>query len=240
MTLRLTLSSYGSSTLEIGLAIDDDGHLTGYQTAGWRVGRFARDLTTKERTALERALERAQELAPELERAFAESKTSERKPRPPSGSTEQLVVAGLPDVTFASNANLPGFEELLRILRGFRENLADFPAAAIELEVSGTPLRARLKHVGDGPIDVRAAGEIRIEALVYDKDYLIVERETRTVDPAALDGPVSAGWELGLVDQLALAAPPRGGFLSVTVGPLRVDSVGDGVLRQTEFSWGSE
>ena len=232
MTLRLTLSSYGSSRLEIGLAVDDDGHVTGYQTSGWRVGRFARNLTAKERTALERALESTRSAPASLPAATS---------RPPSGSTEQLVADGLPDATFPSNASPPpGFEELIRVLRAVREDLADFPAAAIELEVSGTPLRTRLRHVGEGPIDVRAAGELRIEALVYDKDYLIVEREIRTVDPGGLDGAVSAGWELGLVDQLALATPPRGGFLSVTVGPLRVDSIGDGVLRQTEFSWGSE
>jgi hypothetical protein len=232
MTLRLTLSSYGSSTLEIGLVVHDDGHVTGYQTSGWRVGRFARDLKAKERTALERALESARS-ATALEPAATT--------RPPSGSMEQLVADGLPDATFASNASPPpGFEGLVRVLRGVREDLADFPAAAIELEVIGTPLRARLHHVGTEPIGVRAAGELRIEALVYDKDYLILEREIHTVDPGGLDGAVSAGWELGLVDQLALATPPRGGFLSVTVGPLRVDSVGDGVLRQTEFSWGSE
>jgi hypothetical protein len=232
MTLRLTLSSYGSSTLEIGLVVDDDGHVTGYQTSGWRVGRFARDLTAKERTALERALESARSAAASVPAATS---------RPPSGSTEQLVADGLPDATFASNANPPpGFEGLVRVLRGVREDLADFPAAAIELDVSGTPLHARLRHVGTEPIDVRAAGELRIEALVYDKDYFVLEREVHMVDAADLDGAVSTDWELGLVDRLELSAPPVGGFLSVIVGPLRVDSVGDGVLRQAEFSWVSE
>ena len=91
MTLRLTLSSYGSSTLEIGLVVDDDGHVTGYQTSGWRVGRFARDLSAKERTALERALESARSAAASVPAATS---------RPPSGSTEQLVADGLPDATF--------------------------------------------------------------------------------------------------------------------------------------------
>jgi hypothetical protein len=233
MSLRLTLSSYGSSTLEIGLAIDDDGHVTGWQTSGWRVGRFARDLTEKERAALQSALETARGNLPEA--------TSGPESRPPSGTTEQLVSDSLPDATFASTANPPpGYEALIRVLRGVREDLADYPSAAIELEVSGTPLRARLRHVGTEPIGVRSEAAIRVEAAVYDKDYLALEREVHTIEPAGIDGSVSEGWELELVEQVGLAAPPKGGFLSVTAGPLRVDSVGDGVLRQTEFSWGSE
>jgi len=51
---------------------------------------------------------------------------------------------------------------------------------------------------------------------------------------------VSPGWVLDLVDRLDLSPPPRGGFVSITVGSLRVDSLGDGVLRQAEFSWVSE
>jgi hypothetical protein len=239
MTLRLTLSNYGSSTLEIGLVVDDDGHVTGWQTAGWRVGRFARDLTAKERTALAQALESARSAVESARPATAES--APPPARPPSGSIEQLVADGLPDATFASNATPPaGYEELIRVLRGVREDLADFPSAAIELTVSGTPVRVLLRHVGNEPIGVRTAGELRVEALVYDKDYLILERELHTVEPPELDAAVAAGWELGLVDQLSLPTAPKGGFTSVTVGPLRVDSVGDGVLRQTEFSWGSE
>lgn len=240
MKLRLTLSNYGSSTLEIGLAIDDDGHVTGWQTAGWRVGRFARDLTAKERTALDRALvlARAPESAsstPETTQSLASGST------PPSGSTEQLVADGLPEATFASSASPPpGYEELIRVLRGVREDLADSPLAAIELEVTGTPLRARLKHVGREPIEVRGDAEIRVEALIYDKNYLVLEREQHTVEAAGLDGAVSDGWELELVGRLSLPTPPRGGFLSVNAGPLRVDSIGDGVLRQAEFSWVTE
>ncbi|QNE16603.1 hypothetical protein F1D05_00155 [Kribbella qitaiheensis] len=233
MTLRLTLSNYGSSTLEIGLVIDDDGHITGWQTSGWRVGRFARDLTAKERTELDRALESARA-------ADAQAPPAEG-PRSPSGSTEQLVADGLPDATFSSNASPPpGFEELIRVLRGVRENLADSPSAAIELEVSGTPLRARLKHIGKEPIDVRGDSELRVEALIYDKDYAVLERELHTVDAAGLDGALSDGWELELVAGLSLPTPPRGGFLSVNAGPLRVDSIGDGVLRRAEFSWVTE
>lgn len=238
MTLRLTLSYYGSSTLEIGLAIDDDGHVTGWQTSGWRVGRFARDLTVEERTELQRALDLARSAADRKGEPPAEPAAPSR---PPSGATEQLVADGLPDATFASNADPPpGFEALITMLRGVREDLAESPVAAIELEVSGSSLRSRLRHVGSEPIDVRGSGEIRLEALVYDKDYLVIESESHTVETADLDGAVSVGWELKLVDRLALSTPPRGGFLSVRASSLRVDSVGDGVLRQTDFSWVSE
>ncbi|TDU83402.1 hypothetical protein EV138_5866 [Kribbella voronezhensis] len=239
MTVRLTLSNYGSSTLEIGLVVDDDGHVTGWQTSGWRVGRFARDLTAKERTALAHALESARATA-----ASAAAATAEPGPpaaRASSGSTEQLVADGLPDATFASNANPPtGYEDLIRVLRAIREDLADFPSAAIELTVAGTPVRVALRHVGDEPIGVRTAGELRIEALVYDKDYLIVDRKLQTVEPPELDGAVSAGWEFALVGRWSLPKAPKGGFSNITVGPLRVDSVGDGVFRKTEFSWGTE
>lgn len=227
MSLRLTLSSYGSSTLEIGLAIDDAGHVTGWQTGGWRVGRFARDLSAEEQEDLNEALEAARS-------ATAASTVGGTAP---SGATEQLVVEGLPDATFASSAEPPaGFEELVRVLREVREDLAEFPVGAIELDVAAAPVR--LRHVGSEPIGVRSNGAIRVEVVAYDKDYLEVGREVRTIEVAAFDGEVSAGWELEL-GELSLAAP-QGGFLSLSVGPLRVDSVGDGVLRQAEFSWVSE
>jgi hypothetical protein len=239
MTLRLTLSYYGSSTLEIGLVIDDDGHVTGWQTSGWRVGRFGRDLTAEERTELKRAVDLARTAA--AERAQDPPSEPAAVSHPPSGATEQLVADGLPDATFASNADPPaGFEALITVLRGVREELAETPVAAIELEVSGSSLRCRLRHVGSEPITVRGGGQLRLEALVYDKDYLVIESENHTVETQGLDGAVSVGWELELVERLALPTPPRGGFQSVRASSLGVDSLGDGVLRQADFSWVSE
>jgi hypothetical protein len=244
MTLRLTLSAHGSSHLEIGLVVDDDGHVTGWQTAGWRVGRFARNLTAAERASLAAALEAAGSTPPEpAEGQLAESPPADppAAPRPPSGSTEQLVADGLPDVTFASNATPPpGFDDLIEVLRGVRENIAESPVAAIELDVSASPLSARLRHVGTEPVDVRSDGELHLAAVVYDADYLEVDRAAPPVPSAPPNGAVSPGWVLDLVDRLDLSPPPRGGFVSITVGSLRVDSLGDGVLRQAEFSWVSE
>ncbi len=245
MTLRLTLSSYGSSHLEIGLALDDDGHVTGWQTAGWRVGRFARELTAAERASLDAALDQARAGRAETVEGQPAEQSTDPPPTPsraPSGATEQLVADGLPDATFPSNARPPqGFEALIEVLRGVRETIADSPVAAIELEVSpGPPLSARLRHVGSEPVDVRSDDELRLEAVVYDEDYLEVERDVVAVATAGPEGEVSAGWELQLAERLDLAVPPPGGFVSISVGPLRVDSLGDGVLRQAEFSWVSE
>jgi hypothetical protein len=144
-------------------------------------------------------------------------------------------------VTFASNATPPaGFDDLIEVLRGVRENIAESPVAAIELDVSASPLSARLRHVGTEPVDVRSDGELHLAAVVYDADYLEVDRAAPPVPSAPPNGAVSPGWVLDLVDRLDLSPPPRGGFVSITVGSLRVDSLGDGVLRQAEFSWVSE
>ena len=241
MTLRLTLSAYGSSHLEIGLVVDDDGHVTGWQTSGWRVGRFGRELTATERASLAAALEAASHSTRPEPAEGQDADSPPTAPRPPSGSTEQLVAHGLPDATFASNATPPpGFEDLIEVLRGVREHIAEFPVAAIELDVSGSPLSARLRHVGTEPVDVRSDDELLIEAVVYDEDYLEVERAAPPVSSAGPNGAVFPGWELDLVDRLDLSPPPRGGFVSISVGSLRVDSLGDGVLRQAEFSWVSE
>jgi hypothetical protein len=92
--------------------------------------------------------------------------------------------------------------------------------------------------VGSEPIAVRGRA-VTVQVTAFGRDSAILDAATHTVD-ASVDGPVAAGWELRLVDDLGLAAPPAGGFLTVTVGTLDVDSIGDGVLRPATFSWMTE
>ena len=157
--------------------------------------------------------------------------------QPPSVSREQLAADGLPAVVLHGHAPPPrGFGDLVDLLVKLREELSDSPVAAIELDVAGSPLSARLRHVGSEPVSVRL-GALTLQATLFDEDSAIVDTATHSVEPDAVDGPVGTGWELPLVDDLGLAAPRKGGFLTVTVGRAEVDSLGDGVLRPAEFSW---
>jgi hypothetical protein len=234
MTVRFTRTSHGAPRQSLGIEIDDDGHVLSWQTSGHRVGRFARELSASERPALERALAAARDADPP-------AASDPAAPVRPSGATEQLTADGLPDVVLKTPAPPPpGFGELIELLRTLREDLADDPVAAIELDVEdGAPLRARLRHVGSEAVAVRA-GTVTVQATSYGRDSAVVDTATHTIDASGVDGPVEAGWELPLADDLGLAAAPRGGFRVVTVGTLEVDVLGDGVLRPAELSWMDE
>ena len=234
MTVRLTRTSHGRPPQLLGIEVDDDGHAISWQASGHRVGRFARELSTAERAALERALDSARN-------ADAEAAPDPAgQPVRPSGATEQLTADGLPDVVLdAHGSPPPGFEDLFGLLRDLREDLTDSPVAAIELQVGGSPLGARLRHMGSQPVTVRMA-TLSVQATLFDKNSAIVDSTTHTVDASGSDGPVGSGWELHLVDDLGVAAPRKGGFLTVTVGTAEVDALGDGVLRRAEFSWMTE
>jgi hypothetical protein len=233
MTLRLIMSYYGSSTIEAALEVDDDGRATGWQTAGRRVGRFARALTAAERRALRNALE----AGPGAGDASGETNDA---PLPPSGASEQLVGDGFA-ATFDPSIGPPeGLEQTFAVLRAIREDLEASPVAAIELDVSGTPLRALVRHAGTDPIQVRVDGALQVQITAYGKNSRVVDSITHTVDTGGLTGSVGAGWGLELIDDVGISDPGRGGFLSVSVGSLDVDSRGDGVLRQADLSWVSE
>jgi hypothetical protein len=81
---------------------------------------------------------------------------------------------------------------------------------------------------------------LTLQATLFDRDSAIVDSATHTVDASDADGEVGSGWSHPLADNLGLAAPRKGGFLTVTVGTAEVDALGDGVLRSAEFSWMTE
>jgi hypothetical protein len=234
MTVRLIHTAWGAAQQSVGIEIDDDGHARSWQTSGHRVGRFARELSASERTALERALSAARD---------ADSQATPDpagRVLPPSGSREQLVADGLSGLELDGHAEPPtGFGDLVNLLVKLREDLAESPLAAIELEVDGAPLAARLRHVGSEPVSLRL-GALTLSATLFGKGSALVDSVTHTVDPHAVDGPVGPGWVLPLVEDVGLAGPRKGGFLTVTVGTAEVDSLGDGVLRSAEFSWIAE
>jgi hypothetical protein len=226
MTVRLMYTSYG------GIEIDDAGRARSWQTSGHRVGRFARELSASERTALEHALSSARDAGAEA----APDRPGD--PLPPGEVAERLTADGLPDVVLVGHTAPPAeVEDLVELLRNLREDLADSPVAAIELEVAGSPLGAWLRHVGSEPIAVRG-DTITVQVAAFGRDGAVLDSAGYTVD-ASVDGPVGSGWELCLVDNLGLGAPPPGGFLTVTAGTLDVDSAGHGVLHP-EFSWMTE
>lgn len=233
MTIRLTRTSHSRPSRSFGLEIDDDGFATGYQTSGHRVGRFARELTARERKALDRGLSAVKE-------SDSDPADHPGAARKPGGSTEQLVADGLPDVRFDANDTPPKpFTSLLKRLIALREDLIASPLAAIELEVTGSPYSVRLQHVGTEPVPVRL-GPLTLRATLFDKDSAIVDRASNTVDATGTESPVGPGWVLELTDDLGLAPPQKGGFLTVNLGTPEIDSLGDGVLRPAEFSWMAE
>ncbi len=223
MTTRLTRTTHGTRTTEAGVEVDDTGRARAWQTAGHRVGTFARDLTPAERTALADASKAAHDADAPADDAS------------PGASRDHLVADGLPDVVLDGPASAPtGFAELVAVLRRLREDLADDPVAALELHVGAG---AVVRHVGTAPVVVRIGASVSVEVTVFDEDSAVVDQATHPVDTDATDGPVGPGWELPLVDDLGVGERPGGGFRTVRVGPLEVDALGDGVLRTTELTW---
>jgi hypothetical protein len=234
MTIRLTRTSHGTPPLSMGIEIDDAGRAAGWQTSGNRVGRFAHSLSERELKALDRALAAAKEA--EIEAA----PDSASQVQPPSGAVEQLTANGLPDLVLDAHEKPPaGFKDLVKLLRKLREKLADSPVAAIELSVAGPPFDAQLRHVGQQSVTVRM-GTLSVKATLFKRDSSIADSKTYTVDASGVDGPVGPGWTLPLVDDLAIDAPGKGRFLTVSVGAPEVDALGDGVLRSAQFVWMSE
>jgi hypothetical protein len=237
MTVRLTRSAHGRRPQSSGIEIDDDGLATGWSTCGNQVGRFARQLRADERESVARALAVAQS-AGGADGAAPAAPEAADEPRRPSGVTEELVADGLPELDLGGSST-PALTALIALLRALRDELGASPVAAIELEVAGRPLGARLRHVGVDPIRVRGA-TLSVRATTFDRDSAIVDSAILTVDGPAVDGTIEAGWQWRLTDDLGVRLAPRGGFLTVTVGILEVDSLGDGVLRPAEFSWMSQ
>ncbi len=230
MTLRLTRTTHGARTASATLEIDGD-RASCAQASGQRVGRFARSLSTRERRALDRALAAA---------ASAEPPAPPAGPFRPSGTVEQLIGDGLPELVLDSAATPPGaFKDLLRLLFRLRENLGESPVAVIELEVAGTPPGARLRHLGSDPIRLRIS-TLTLTTTLFGPDSAIVDTSSEVVEASAVDGQVGPGWAIPLVSDLGVAAPAKGGFLTVTVGTAEVDALGDGVLRPAVLSWMSE
>lgn len=235
MTVRLTHMAHGHVPQSSGLEVDDAGNAVAWKDYGHRVGRFARGLSADERGALERALASAAEAAGDVGAAAAGG------PLPPSGVTEQLTADGLPDVVVQQHAEPPaGLGDVLDLLRDLRASLTESPVAALELDVSGSPLRARLRHVGSEPLTVRL-GMLTLQATLFGPDSTLLDSATVTVDAgggeAAAVGP---GWSLPLTEDLSIPAPAKGGFLTVSVGTPEVDVWADGVLHGVELSWMAE
>jgi hypothetical protein len=235
MTARLTRMSHGPAPQSSGLEVDDAGTAVAWKDYGHRVGRFSRELSAGERAALERALAAAA--------AAGDPGAAPGGPLHPGGATERLTADGLPDVVLQPHAEPPpGLGDVVELLRGLREELTESPVAALELEVAGTPLRARLRHVGSQPLTVRL-GTLTMQATLFGPDSTLLDSATVTVDAAGETrgiGEIGPGWSLSLTDDLAMPPPAKGGFLTVTVGTPEVDVWADGVLHGVELSWMDE
>jgi hypothetical protein len=232
VTVRLTRASasHGGPPQWLGVEVDDDGQARSWQTSGGSVGRFARALLPDERTALKRAITTAKKAVAEGGQPNAADRVWK-----PDGSTEHLSADGLPALELDPHEDPPkGIGSLVRVLRTLMGSLVDSPVAAIALEVDGTPLRARLRHVGPEAIDVRL-GTLSVEAHLFDEDSAIVDSAALSVDGPTQAAEVGDRWSLDLGDDLGIAAPTKGQFLVVSV-ELELDADGDGVLRRARLS----
>jgi hypothetical protein len=162
------------------------------------------------------------------------------RPLRPDGVTERISADGLPDVVLEPPADPPaGYADLLALLRALRDDDTESPLAAIELDVTGPPLRARLRHVGSEPLAVRL-GTLTLEATLFGADSTLLDSATVSVDASGEGAEVGPGWSLAIAHDLAVAGPANGGFLAVTVGTPEVDVYGDGVLHPVELGWMAE
>ena len=118
-------------------------------------------------------------------------------------------------------------------MRDLHADLAASPVGALELAVDVDPATATLRHVGAEPLDVRISRPT-VQTLVYDADSRVVSELSAVVD-LTVDGAVGPGWTVALPGEVP--ATPDGGFVSVSVGPIAADALGDGVLRQVELGW---
>jgi hypothetical protein len=234
MTARLTRTAHGLTLQSSGIEIGDDGRAAAWSTSGHRVGRFARTLSAGERAAFERALTAARDAGEPPAPGPAGQAVH------PGGATEQLIADGLPAIVLdAHQEPPPGSEDLVRLMRTLREDLAASPVAAIELDVSGSPLGAWLRHVGSEPVAVRIA-TLTVQATLFGPDSALLDSATHTVDASGAGSQAGPGWSLPLAEDLGLAAPSEGGFLTVTVGTPEVDALGNGVLHPAELAWMTE
>jgi hypothetical protein len=230
MTVRLIRTSATRPLATLGVEVVD-GHARAWQTSGNRVGRFARALSPAELSDLQRHVEAA--------RSAGDSGPSAAAQPAPHRVVDQLTGDGLADLVLPGAAAPPAASaDLVRLLRALRDDLAASPVSAVALEVSGSPLGALLTHVGSEPIAVRAA-TVEVRAATFDEDSAVVDIRTRSVD-LAVDGAVGPGWQAPLVGDLGFGDLPEGGFRTVGVRTIDVDSLGDGVLRPAELSWSSE
>jgi len=232
VTVRLTRSSasHGGAPQWLGVEVDDVGQARSWQNAGGSVGRFARALLPKERTALTRAISSAKKAVA----AGGESDATEHLWKP-DGSTEQLSAGGLPELEFDPHEDPPkGFGSLLRVLRTLMGDLVDSPVAALALEVRGDPLKARLRHMGSEAVQVRL-GALSVESTLFDQDSTIIDRAALRVEGPSEAAEVGTGWVFELGDELGIAIPRKGQFLVVST-ELESDADGQGVLRKARLS----
>ena len=229
MTVQLNQSSYGGAPHLANIQIDDDGRVTGAQTSGYRVGRFARTLSSRERGTLTRALTSAKE--PTHPHRRIRTARFDRAGRRRNSSATDCRISVSPPMRSPA-----GFEKLVRLLLKLRGTLPESPVAAIELEVDGAPLSARLRQVGSEPVAVRF-GTLQLQATLFGPDSATIDSTSHTVDGSAVDGSVDPGWTFPLVDDLGIARPAKGQFLTVSVRAPEVDILGNGVLGPAEFSW---
>lgn len=228
MTIRYVTNTPGPRAQYYGVEIDDEFTAVGWQTDGGRVGRFRRALTGAERRTLERGVTVARAADP------PPSATGTRRP----GATIERVITDGVDLTVGDDVP-PAAAELVDALRELQAELTGSPVAAVELEVTGAPSGARLRHVGDEPIRVRMTS-LTVTVAVFGPDSALLDTVDRPVDASGVGNSVAPGWTLLLAEDLDGPAVPAGGFATVTVAGAQADVLGDGIMRVVEWGWVSE
>jgi hypothetical protein len=173
------------------LEVEDDGAFTMRRVSGAsRAGKFAGQLGAGP----------SEELRGAVQAAAAGGRPARDRPWPSGGVTETLFGAEgevLIEVDAHEETSPPWADAITRSRR-LLDELVSQPLAAIELEVTESPLAGRLRHVGQEPVAADLAGAT-VEAFLAGPDSAALGSWSSTVDPGSKsEGMVEPGWETDL------------------------------------------
>jgi hypothetical protein len=173
------------------LEIEDDGtfgmrRANGASSAGWFAGRLDAALSARLRGAVTAAEGGGR---PDRDKPWA------------SGATTETLFGAEGEVLVELDAHEelpPPWTEAVALSRRLLDELTSQPVAAIQLEVTDSPLAARLRHVGRETI-VADLEDATVEAYLSGPDSTTLGSWSSSVDPrSASGGSVTPGWETDL------------------------------------------
>lgn len=174
------------------VTVGTDGSVRARRTTGRRVGHFATSLQADTLEQLRADVDAASDVAPPRE-----------EPWHSGAVTESLTVNEQVVIEIDQHDDPPDpWKAAVVSARRLLDDVVDAPEAALELELSGTPVEATLRHVGSEPLTADLEGAA-VEAHLAAADGATLGSWSGSVPGGAdLAGSVPVGWAatLGLVE----------------------------------------